>query len=367
MTGGQALDFRLCELCAERQGEGHGLARTPHDEECFICRGLMATIPSRAREAAKKAKRFEFGTFSVGVSLPEGPQEREDELRSVLKLKGSETVKMQAARIVSELVAKTLEKKVDKTRPDLALLVRFEGEVEASSRPLFLYGRYAKPAGLPQRTEACAKCSGRGCAACASIGFRRTPSVEGLIGEKVKRLTGGERTIFTWLGTEDRTSRVYPPGRPFVVEVKSPVKRRIPKNFRARSKRGEVSVSSCRIFRSKPTGLPRFKFRTRILGSAASSVGVGGLANLHATFKRATVRFDRPHDKPAIKMVYSASAASRGRRLVIEAELDGGLPVKRFVTGELVSPSVSEVLGTDVICKKFDILRVIETGRFSYA
>ena len=66
-------------------------------------------------------------------------------------------------------------------------------------------------------------------------------------------------------------------------------------------------------------------------------------------------------------MVYRASATLKGRTLTIDAELDGGLPVKRFVSGELVSPSISEVLKTEVRCRRFDICEVKETGRFEFA
>jgi tRNA U54 and U55 pseudouridine synthase Pus10 len=68
-----------------------------------------------------------------------------------------------------------------------------------------------------------------------------------------------------------------------------------------------------------------------------------------------------------LKTVYKVSATARGRKLLIEAELDGGLPVKRFVSGELVSPSVSEVLKTEVGCRSFDICAVKEIGEFRFA
>ena len=41
--------------------------------------------------------------------------------------------------------------------------------------------------------------------------------------------------------------------------------------------------------------------------------------------------------------------------------------MKRFVNGDLVSPSVSEVLKTEVGCRTFDILKVKEIGGFSFA
>ena len=88
-----------------------------------------------------------------------------------------------------------------------------------------------------------------------------------------------------------------------------------------------------------------------------------GLGQLRSAFRKTEVRFERPHDRPTSKIVYRVNATARGRALVIDAELDGGLPVKRFVSGELVSPSVTEVLKTEVRCRRFDIRRVTETGK----
>jgi tRNA pseudouridine synthase 10 len=173
--------------------------------------------------------------------------------------------------------------------------------------------------------------------------------------------------IFTWLGSEDRESRVYPPGRPFIVEVKNPRKRKLPGKFGSRVRGRLVSVSSGRVLPSKPLRLPAFRFLTKIKATARSNVSPEGLKDLRSTFRGASVRFDRPHNRPTTKKVYGVSATARGRKLFIDAELDGGLPVKRFVNGDLVSPSVSEVLKTEVGCRTFDIFRVREIGGFSFA
>jgi len=328
----------------------------------------MDEMPAMAKLAAKAARRYQFETFSVGISLPEGVQEREDELRSVLKLKGSETIKTHASKVVSAAVASSLKKKIDKLRPGLMFLVDVPGRgVSLTSRPLFYYGRYTKPAGVSQRKEPCHRCSGAGCSFCKNTGFERRPSVEGELGKRLGGFTGSEKFVFTWLGSEDRLSRVYPPGRPFVAEVKNPVKRKVPRRFVARFRRGQVAVSLGRVLPSRPTRLPTFRFRTEILGVASSKVGTEGLKELKKAFRGTEVRFERPHEKPVTKMVYRASATSKGRTLTIDAELDGGLPVKRFVSGELVSPSISEVLKTEVRCRRFDICEVKETGRFEFA
>jgi tRNA pseudouridine synthase 10 len=324
----------------------------------------MESVPAMAEAAARKVRRYQFETFAVGVSLPEGIQEREDELRSDLRLKGNETIKTQTAKLIAAYVSARLHKRVDRLRPDLTLLVSpGTGEVVVSSRPVFFYGRYTKQRGVSQKRELCADCSGAGCSRCGKTGFERRPSVEGLLRRKLLGFSGSDRMTFTWLGSEDMESKVFPPGRPFIAEVKSPVKRVFPRRFAARYRGGQMSVSAGRVLPAKPVRLPTFKFRTEILATAASKVSAEALAGLHPAFRRTAVRFERPHDRAVWKMVYRADATTKGRTLVIHAELDGGLPVKRFVSGECVSPSVSEVLKTEVRCRRFDICGVTETGK----
>jgi len=360
--------YRLCRKCAERQGDGAAAFEIVPGPECFVCAGMMDNVGRMAGLAARRAGRYEFSTFSVGVSVPEGVQEREDELRSEMKLKGNETIKIQAARLVASQVAQDLRKRVDRQRPDLNLLVDFGAwEVFATSRPVFFYGRYTKPAGISQRRSLCDQCRGGGCKKCRNTGYEQKPSVEAGLRTKLGEFSGSEKVTFTWLGSEDRKSRVYPPGRPFVAEVRNPRKRKFPRRFGARLRGGTVWVSSGKTLPAKPVRLPAFRFRTKIVATAASKVNPQGLADLKTRFRMAAVRFDRPHNRPTAKTVYKVSARARGRTLLLDAELDGGLPVKRFVSGELVSPSVSEVLKTEVGCRSFDICGVREIGEFGFA
>ena len=360
--------YRLCRWCAERQGEEAPRIDVVRGRECYVCQGALSRTSKIAKLAAGRVGHYEFRTFVVGVSFSGGEQEREDELRSDLKLKGNETIKTQVARLVAARLSALTGRRVDKQRPDLALLMDMgSGAVTVNSKPAFFYGRYAKPGGISQRRLRCELCSGSGCKKCHGTGFQRKPSVEELLRKKLIGFTGAEKVTFMWLGSEDRESKVYPPGRPFVAEAKNPRKRKLPRRFRTRFRGGMVSVEAVRALPSKPIRLPGFRFLTRIKATAASKVAREGLAELHSTFRRASVRFDRPHNRPAMKMVYSVAATARGRTLTIDAELDGGLPVKRLVSGELVTPSVSEVLKTEVGCRTFDICRVKEIGEFGFA
>jgi tRNA pseudouridine synthase 10 len=361
-------DYRLCGECLQRQGSDPENSVTVSPKECFICEGLMEKVEEAGREVVRRIRRYQFQSFTLGLSVPPGVLEREDELRSNLKLQGLETIRTQTARLIGDRVSLALHKRLDKSRPDLTAVVNMaDCDVSVMSKPLFYYGRYTKPPGIRQKIGACRFCFGAGCQKCRMTGLEKGVSVEGQLRRWFSRKLGTERMIFTWMGSEDKESRVFPPGRPFVVEVKNPVKRDLPGKFSLRSGRGTISVTRGRMLPSRPIGLPSFKFRTIIKATSAEPVGRDRLADVRRAFRRIEVRFDRPHEKPTTKTVYLAKAKGRGRNLVIEAVLDGGLPVKRFVSGELVRPSVSEVLKTEVRCRTFDICEVKETGEFGFA
>jgi len=140
----------------------------------------------------------------------------------------------------------------------------------------------------------------------------------------------------------------------------------VPKSFVVKFRRGTSRVSRGRRLPSRPLSLPRFRFRTLIEAKASRAPDRQELKELSRAFRSAEVVFNRPNERPVTRRVYRVAAKASGKNIVIDAEIDGGLPVKRFVSGELVSPSVSEVLKTEVRCRTFDIRGVRETGKFGF-
>jgi tRNA pseudouridine synthase 10 len=327
----------------------------------------MGRVEKLVEAVATGARGYEFKTFGIGLSMPEGVQEREDEVRSSLKLKGRETIKTELAKMMAAGIERELKKRQDKQDPDVMATVDVANtQVAIHSRPLFYYARYTKPRGIAQRKERCANCSGRGCGACKMTGFKKSASVQVGVGDRLVAETGADTAKFAWVGSEDKDSRVAAPGRPFVAELKNPRRRKLPKAFVVRVKKRIVKVSRGRLLPSQPVALPRFRFRTLIAAKSFSKVAPTQLKELTRAFRNVEVVFDRPNERPVSRRVYRVVAKARGRNITIDAELDGGLPVKRFVSGELVSPSVSEVLKTEVRCRTFDICGVRETGKFGF-
>ncbi len=357
--------YELCEPCSLRQGFREALATDPR--RCFICRGLTTRVDEIRSDILRRLRGYEFRTFSVGLSLPEGMQEREDQLRAEYKLKGRETIKAWLSKSLSERVARATHRRVDKLNPELAVLADLDAsEVRLNARPVFIYGRYTKPAGVSQRKTFCASCRGGGCAVCGYSGYETKASVESTIQKRLGPLLGSKKMKFTWIGTEDLESTVESSGRPFVVEAKNPRKRRVPRGFVSRTGMGQIRVSSLKLLPSRPLKLPGFKFRTRVAIESMSTIDPEDLRRLSRLMRNVVVEFRRPGEKPAYKRVYGVKAkAARRGGILAEIKLDGGLPVKRLVNGDSVSPSISEVLKADLKCRKFDILKV-EVGKFQF-
>jgi len=353
-------EFPLCGFCLDRQGKAEGGLLLAGDEsDCFICEGMSGHLGGMTQKIVSRLKRFEFRTFSIGLVLPRGIQEREDTLRSELKIRGGETVKSELSGRIAKAVMKGMRgKKVDRLLPDVSVLVDVGSEnVEVTSKPLFLYGRYTKPRGVAQRILFCGECGGRGCAKCHGTGYSSAPSVEGLVSKRLGAALGSKKFKFTWFGSEDADSVVFPPGPPMVIESKNPRRRHAPRALRLRSGWGGMAVSGIRVV-TKKFEHPTFTFMTRAVIRADRRVAGDDVIRLQRDMKNALVQYRNNKGRLVDKKIYFVKANARGKKITADIKLDGGLPVKRLVSGDAVSPSFAESLKMPLRCERFDIMRV---------
>ena len=357
--------FSLCEVCAARQGANDASFQLVRAKSCLICRGLTSKIAKVGEKVLRGSKKFQFKTFSIGMILPSGVQEREDQLRSDLRIRGKMTVKSGLTGEIADLLGRRMHKKVDRLHPELTVLVNLDNDtIDMTAKSIFIYGRYTKPRGIPQRRTLCEECGGRGCDQCDG-GYAKGPSVEAAIGGRLLKTLRSPRTKFTWLGSEDPDSIVFSPGRPFFVEVKSPMRHGIPAKMVLRTARGALKVTGLRRLRDKPSSVPSFTFKTRAF--IESEVPVKSSLSDLKNMTNLVVQYRNNKGKTVQKKVHQVRLlTARGRKLTMEIKLDGGLPVKRLVNGDSVSPSLSELLKTPLSCQRFDILRVWESGGFKF-
>jgi tRNA pseudouridine synthase 10 len=356
----KALEFPLCRFCRDRQGVD-GLPLADDADGCFICGGISSDLGGITEKIVSRMGKFEFRTFSVGLMLPPGVQEREDTLRSELKIRGGETIKSELAGRLGEAVVKSVRgsrKKVDRLNPDVTVLVDIGAQTaEVTSKPLFLYAKYTKPRGVAQRRLFCEECNGRGCEKCEGTGYSNARSVEGLVSKKLAAVLGSKKFKFTWFGSEDPDSIVFPPGRPMVIEAKNPRRRRTERALVFRTGSGGMSVSGLRVV-TKKFEHPAFTFMTRAVIRAERRVSGEDVVRLQREMRNASVQYRNNKGRLVDKKIYFVRANARGKRIVADIKLDGGLPVKRLVSGEAVSPSFSESMKVPLRCERFDIMGV---------
>lgn len=349
-------EYQLCRICLVRQA---GVSGRKTVDKCYICRGLFGRLDEITKKALASMKQYQFSTFLVGATLPTQLYEREDALRARLKIRGRESIKNQLTRELGVRLSKTTGKKVDYAKPDITinLTIERDGGIEAlaRARPLALLCRYVKrERGLPQKSEKCPLCLGKGCNLCDGTGLNGFESVEGIIAKHLVALTKGQAPRFSWIGSEDQSSLVLGRGRPFFAKVSDPKIRRPRK-----TKFGEKGVAArvVKALDDVPDTQARFTVKTRIAGRCERPLAAGDAKKLKS-LAGALVKFENK-GKTATKKIRSAQAKARGNEFTLTLVADGGLPIKQFVGGEqYCEPNVSGLLGAKCECTTFDILTV---------
>ena len=200
---------------------------------CPLCENLFDDIENIVDRVLEKLSNTEFSTMQFGIHLPKDLLQEEDRIRTKFGAPGSYHLKGAIVESIHERIRQKDSQVVFvKEKPDVMVLV--DGltlRVDVDVRPIFLYGRYRKiERGIPQTRWPCRACRGRavGCDSCEGTGLQYVESVQDLIGEPIKEALFAEDTSFHGMGREDIDVRCLGSGRPFVLEVKKPIKRKLP-------------------------------------------------------------------------------------------------------------------------------------------
>jgi tRNA pseudouridine synthase 10 len=369
-------EISLCKDCLER--EGLKVSSRSASVLCDICGGVLNQISSISSEIDGKLEAYEFKTFLVGASIPQEMLDREDELRSRLKIKGKESIKSQITRRITKNILESTGKTVDYSLPDVTILVSMtDNSITINPRSVWLSARYRKTErGIAQRSSDCDVCNGLGCAKCNYQG-RSQKSVQAVASAYFTKLFKAESCNFVWLGSEDENSLVMGDGRPFYIEVTRPKKRTLGK-ARERSKgSGQrkpefqsegVEIFDVQFITRRVTDIPQFEVYARVhmlLNKESKPLDDSQIRQIENAFSDATisVRLSRKF-KTVRKHIQSTKVeiSDDQKSVNLLLKCDGGIPLKKLVTGQdnSVVPNMSELLQSYQIdsAQPFDILRV---------
>ena len=348
-------------------------------KKCFLCEDRFLSLDGLIEKALAALAYYEYTTFLVGVELPVGIEEREDEFKAALAVTYGESLRHEFGRLLGKRLEAQTGKTVEYRKPDIAVVVNpFTEAVRLQVNPLFVAGRYRKLVrDIPQSKWFCSRCRGRGCEKCGGTGKMYPESVEELVSKPLLEAAEGEKSAFHASGREDIDARMLGKGRPFVIEVSKPRKRFLDlaelKKVINEVAKDKVKVSSLRftskdvVRRLKKAESAQKEYRVlieferevseedlRVLEEKLSGVLIRQQTPLRVVHRRADLTREKYIYKVKVKLV-----SPRRAEMIVRCQ--GGLYVKELVSGDegRTSPSVSELLGFEAKTLKLDVLNVL--------
>ncbi len=165
----------------------------------------------------------------AGLPMPKKIQSNEESLWAKIGGQNVEPIKKEVNRLLKRFTMKESGKKMDYDHPDIVFMLDLlKHKIRVQINSMFVYGNYTKlQRGIPQTKWPCRECRGRGCDKCNGTGKQYIETVEELIGKHVVEAAEGSGEKFHGHGREDMDARMLGDGRPFVLEVMEPKKRKI--------------------------------------------------------------------------------------------------------------------------------------------
>ena len=358
----------LCENCLGRLFSkklglssnkllGKKLKENKNKKKCFICKNLFENLDFFLKLMLNTSSNYSFSTFSVGALIKPSIVDRDDYIRSKFKLKGIDSVKTDLTRELGKLFSKKTKKKIDFLDPDIIFIVNLKDEsCQIRAKSLTLFGRYVKKIRhISQKQKSCVNCSGKGCRTCDFHGITEFSSIEGIISKFIFSSLGGTTAKFTWIGGEDKSSLVLGSGRPFFVKINNPFKQNL---LSTSSISDSVEIKNLKIVNRTPSGLIKFLSTVKITISSENTLDSKSLRKLKNLVMSPTIIYENS-EKRTEKKIYSIKYSKKSdHEFILFLKAEGGLPIKRFISSENVSPGISQILQNKCICKEFDFLEI---------
>ncbi len=364
-------DYDLCDSCLGRLfskqlhlssnkllGKKLKMSVRQSSKKCFICKNLLDNLTPYLKLMLDASSKYDFSSMVVGALIKPSVIDRDDYIRSKYKLRGIDSVKTDITKELGKQFIKKTKKTIDFLNPDLTFTINFKDEsCQLRSKPILLHGRYTKSErGLPQKQKPCVNCSGKGCRCCNFHGISEYDSVEGKLSEFLFDKFGGTTAKFTWVGGEDKSSLVLGSGRPFFVKIQNPFKRDLvlPRKITSDS----VVLHNCKIISLPPKTPIKFNSSIELRISTENEILPTTMAKLKSILNGPVVVYETS-GKRSEKVISDLKYKKTSKNcftLFIKAE--GGLPVKRFVDGDDVTPGIRQIMNDKCTCMTFDFLEI---------
>ncbi|MGV7225932.1 MAG: tRNA pseudouridine(54/55) synthase Pus10 [Nitrosopumilus sp.] len=327
-------------------------------EKCNICKNLFENLNHFLKLMVDASSNYSFTTFSVGTIIKPSIVDRDDLIRSEFKLKGIDSVKTDITKEIARLFSIKTKKMTDPIDPEAIFTVNLKDEsCQLHTKSITISGRYVKSQrGFPQKQKSCDNCSGKGCRICNFHGIAEFDSIEGSISKFIFKKFGGTTAKFTWIGGEDQSSLVLGTGRPFFAKIQNPLKRKTKlSNVTVNS----INLSNLKLIYESPKKPLKFISTIKIAISTETLIDSEHLKKLKDLALNPIVVYEKSGKRSEKKIFQVKYKKTSKNAFTLTIWAEGGLPIKRFVIGDNVTPGISKILDTSCVCKEFDFLDIV--------
>ena len=326
-------------------------------QKCYICKNLFEYLHYFLKLMLDASSDYSYTSFSVGSMIKPSIVDRDDYIRSKYKLKGIDSIKTDITRELGKSFSRKTKKILDHMDSEVTFTVNFKDEsCNLRSKSVTIFGRYVKTLrGISQKQKSCENCLGKGCRICNFHGISDFHSVEGIISKFLFEKLGGTTAKFTWIGGEDKSSLVLGAGRPFFIKIQNPLKRNLKlttANFDA------LKITNLKTVSESPKNPLKFHSSIKIKILADSEINPKCLKKLKDLTKYPVVVYEKSGKRSEKKILTVKYKYNSDDVFTLFIKAEGGLPVKRFVSGDDVSPGISQILNVSCKCQEFDFFDI---------
>ncbi len=334
------------------------ILKQQNPKSCYICKNMMLTLDVQLEKMLAMSKDYDFSSFLIGAVLRPSILDRDDLIRSKFKLRGIHSIKNDVTREIGKRFGRKTRTTVNYKNPDIVFMLDFKNEeCEIKPKPVFVYGRYTKTVrGIPQKQKPCENCNGKGCFVCEFHGIIEYDSVEGKIANFLFKKFEAQKVKITWVGSEDEASMVLGKGRPFFAKLFNPHKREI--SFGQKVNLKEIVIKNLKTVEKIPNDIIRFTSEIEMNVETEKEVESSQLKKLYKLKDQPIFVYENSGKRNQKKIYQIRYKKISTNSFSVFMEADGGIPLKRFVNGFEVAPSLTSILENQCKCQVFDFHKV---------
>lgn len=367
----------LCRKCIERLGFGT-------EGECTLCGNTFDKLNEISDKIISELENYEFDSFDVGIRLHGSIASIMNFIRDRYGIEDSFRDNLRN-ELIDRISTKTQKRR--EVNGDIRIIFFPEDlSFKIDVKSVYIYGRYIKRVrDLSQTRWVCKNCDGKGCEMCSFQG-KKYLSVEELIINPAVELFQGDNGFLHGAGREDVDARMLGNGRPFILEISKPKRRKISleelESLINRNTAGKVEVRLIHYADARDVARLKNANYSKIYRAVVKfncDIDESSIAEAIKTLENAVIHQRTPRrvehrrsDRIRKRKVYSAKLVLlKNRMAVMEIHAESGLYIKELVSGDCgrTKPSLSELTGCECHVERLDVIAVeggLEDGNLKY-